>query len=170
MYYIPSDFYLPEYLSGKEYAEFVFSRYEETDRRFFDFLIGLYHLKSSLNKKISDYSYGMKKKLQIATSLALNINYILADEIFNGLDYESFLLTEYLINKFSANRKFILISHNMDYINRNTQANVYLMSNGQMDLIKDINKIEEIVINIGELKNYYEEIDGFLRNYKDINE
>lgn len=170
MYYIPSDFYLPEYLSGKEYSEFVFSRYEEVDLKLFYFLIELYHLSAALTRKISDYSYGMKKKLQIAISLALRVRYILADEVFNGLDYESYLLTEYIIKTFSNDRKFILISHNMDFINRNTEANVYLLNKRKIDLVKDIHKIEEIVINNGELKNSYEKIDRFLRNYKTINQ
>ncbi|WP_216647543.1 ATP-binding cassette domain-containing protein [Bacillus sp. THAF10] len=164
MYYIPSDFYLPEYLSGKEYVDFVFNRYKEADDKFFQFVIELYHLKEALHKKISDYSYGMKKKLQIAVSLSLNVQYIFADEVFNGLDYESYLLTEYLFHKLSGNRKFILITHNMDYITRNPQADVYLLSFGKMELMKDISKIEEIVINNGELKNHYDKIDRFLND------
>ncbi|WP_243292782.1 ATP-binding cassette domain-containing protein [Bacillus sp. FJAT-47783] len=164
MYYIPSDFYLPEYLSGKEYADFVFNRYENADEQFFQFVIELYHLKEAIYKKISGYSYGMKKKLQIAVSLSLRVQYIFADEVFNGLDYESYLLTEYLINRLSGDRKFILITHNMDYINRNPQADVYLLSYGKMQVMKDISKIEEIVINNGELKNYYDKIDRFLND------
>ncbi|MCP3027073.1 ABC transporter ATP-binding protein [Halobacillus sp. A5] len=167
MYYIPSDFYLPEYLSGKEYADFVFSRYTDKDVERFNFVIRLYNLESALHKKISDYSYGMKKKLQIAVSLALGVQYILADEVFNGLDYESYLLTEYLINKFAESRKFILVSHNMDYIKRNPLARVYLLSAGRMERVEDIYQIEEIVINNGELKKYYDEIDRFLHDHKD---
>ncbi len=102
MYYIPSEFYLPEYLSGQEYASFVFSRYKNNDEKAFHFLIDMYQLKPAINKKISDYSYGMKKKLQISIALSLNIQYVIADEVFNGLDYESYLLTDYLINKFST--------------------------------------------------------------------
>ncbi|MEC1661930.1 ATP-binding cassette domain-containing protein [Bacillus halotolerans] len=164
MYYIPSDFYLPEYLSGKEYAEFVFSRYRKPNSDLFEFVINLYNLKSEIHKKISDYSYGMKKKLQIAISLALDVQYIFADEVFNGLDYESYLLTEYLINRFSEDRKFILISHNMDYINRNAQADVFLLSCGNIQLVTDTSKIEEIVINNGELKNHYAKIERFIYN------
>ncbi|WP_176586229.1 ATP-binding cassette domain-containing protein [Priestia megaterium] len=168
MYYIPSDFYLPEYLSGKEFSNFVFSRYSNHNSALFNFIIRLYNLSSSLDKKVSDYSYGMKKKLQIAIALALDVNYVLADEVFNGLDYESYLLTDYLINKFSYGRKFILISHNMDYIHRNPKANVYLLSTGQIELVQDIEKIEEIVTKNGELKHYYEEIDRFLRGNKNF--
>ncbi|MFG6146844.1 ATP-binding cassette domain-containing protein [Halobacillus sp. B23F22_1] len=170
MYYIPSDFYLPEYLSGKEYADFVFSRYRHEDRERFSFVIRLYNLESALHKKISEYSYGMKKKLQIAVSLALDVRYILADEVFNGLDYESYLLTEYLINNFAKSRKFILVSHNMDYIKRNPLARVYLLSAGTMELVEDVHQIEEIVINNGELKNYYDEIDRFLYDHKNSTE
>ncbi|SEH89151.1 ABC-2 type transport system ATP-binding protein [Halobacillus karajensis] len=169
MYYIPSDFYLPEYLSGREYAHFVFSRYENPDHDLFHFIIDLYHLKDRLNQKIGDYSYGMKKKLQIAIALALDVRYILADEVFNGLDYESYLLTEYLIERFATNRKFILISHNMDYISRNKQAKVHLLNKGRIENIEDISMIEEIVINNGELKNYYEQIDRFLHHNQTLN-
>ncbi|HLR74093.1 MAG TPA: ATP-binding cassette domain-containing protein [Virgibacillus sp.] len=170
MYYIPSEFYLPDYLTGHEYARFVFSRYEQSDEKTFDFLIDLYHLTSAIHHKISDYSYGMKKKLQLSIAFSLNAQYILADEVFNGLDYESYLLTDYLFNVFSAHRKFILITHNMDYITRNPQANVYLLHAGSLQLMKDVHKIEEIVINQGELKDAYEKIDRFPFNFKTIAE
>lgn len=162
MYYIPSEFYLPEYLSGYEYARFVFSRYPGSDEATFHFLIELYHLTAVIHHKISDYSYGMKKKLQLSIALALNIQFMLADEVFNGLDYESYLLTDYLIDKFSKSRKFILVTHNMDYIFRNTYANVYLLNAGKLEMVQDIHKIEEEVVNEGDLKHAYEKIDRFL--------
>lgn len=168
MYYIPSEFYLPDYLTGDEYARFVFSRYSGTDEKAFEFFIDLYHLTSALHNKISEYSYGMKKKLQLSIALALDVQFILADEVFNGLDYESYLLTDYLLNIYSHNRKLILVTHNMDYIVRNPSASVYLLNAGRLELMKDVHKIEEIVINQGELKDAYEKIDRFLYHLQDI--
>ncbi|PRR89275.1 ABC transporter ATP-binding protein [Bacillus sp. NMCN6] len=168
MFYIPSDFYLPEYLSGNEYADFIFRRYKDVNKELFEFITEMYHLTSFLDEKISNYSYGMKKKLQIGIALALKIEYVLADEVFNGLDYESYLLTEYLIKKYSALRKFILISHNMDFIMRNEQANIYLLSKGTLSTIKNVGDIEGIVINNGELQKYYEKIDGFISRNKSL--
>ncbi len=170
MYYIPSEFYLPDYLTGYEYARFVFSRYPYADEKTFDFFIELYHLTPAVHQKISDYSYGMKKKLQLSIALSLNVSFILADEVFNGLDYESYLLTDYIINLYSRQVKFILVTHNMDYINRNPRADTYLLDAGSLELVTDVKKIEEIVMNRGDLKDAYEKIDRFVYRFQNIAE
>lgn len=170
MYYIPSEFYLPDYLTGYEYARFVFSRYPHADEKTFDFFIELYHLTPAVHQKISDYSYGMKKKLQLSIALSLNVSFILADEVFNGLDYESYLLTDYIINSYSGQVKFILVTHNMDYINRNPRADTYLLDAGSLELVTDVKKIEEIVMNRGDLKDAYEKIDRFVYRFQNIAE
>lgn len=165
MCYITSDFYLPEYLSGKEYAKFIFGIYKDYNEEVFEKCIDLFDLECHLGKKVSEYSYGMKKKLLLSIGLALNVKYVFADELFNGLDFESFLMTDYLIKIFSKNRKFVLVSHNLDYIKKNSDAKIYLLNAGKMEVIDDFENIETIVIRESELNKKYEDIKRFFSNF-----
>ena len=46
----------------------------------------------------------MKKKIQIVAAALANTDYILGDEIFNGLDFETTLLTLELFENLSRSR------------------------------------------------------------------
>ena len=95
-FYIPSDFYLPEYMTGKEYVDFILSRYPYSNKENVEWLIHLLDFDEAYHKLIETYSYGMKKKIQIIAAIASNTHYIFADEVFNGLDFETVLLLEEL--------------------------------------------------------------------------
>lgn len=131
LFYIPSDSYLPEYMSGREYANFVQHRYDVKNKDIFEEVSKLLDMTTALDKPIESYSFGMKKKLQIALSLSLDIRYLIADEVFSGLDLETVILTQELFSLFSKKHKIILVSHERNIINQFSK-NILLMKKGKL--------------------------------------
>ena len=76
LFYIPSDFYLPEFMTGIEYLHFILSRYVHSNRLLIPDFIDLFGLESAQNQLIESYSFGMKKKIQIIAALLSNAEYI----------------------------------------------------------------------------------------------
>ena len=76
-------------------------------------------------------SFGMKKKVQIIAAVLSNAPYVLGDEVFNGLDFETTLITVKLFQALLDHRSFVLISHNMTIINHFCD-HIFLMSNGKL--------------------------------------
>lgn len=144
IFYIPSDSYLPEYLTGQEYAEFVQSRYSLSDKEVFLVVVELLEMTEALKKPIETYSFGMKKKLQIALALSLRVGYILADEVFSGLDLETIILVQELFALYSRDHKIILVSHERNIINKFSD-DILLMRNGELTAF---------VGNVDELSDY----------------
>lgn len=135
IFYIPSEFYLPNYMTGYEYLDFVLKRYPNSNRKDINSFVKLFDLAKDIDKLIESYSLGMKKKIQIIAASLANTEYILGDEIFNGLDFETTLVTVSLFNKLAANRGLILISHSKLIIDRFSQ-NILLLSDGTISSFK----------------------------------
>ncbi|TAA65569.1 ABC transporter ATP-binding protein [Streptococcus sp. LQJ-218] len=135
IFYIPSDSYLPEYLTGNEYADFVQSRYECSSKTIFSEISRLLDMTEALEKAIESYSFGMKKKLQIALGLSLNVGYLLADEVFSGLDLETVILTQELFGLYAKKHKVLLVSHEQNIINQFSN-DILLMRKGKLTKFK----------------------------------
>lgn len=160
-FYIPSDSYLPEYLTGQEYANFVQSRYPSSDKAIFTTVSSLLEMTEALIKPIETYSFGMKKKLQIALAISLKVNYLLADEVFSGLDLETIILVQELFALYSKDHKIILVSHERNIINKFSE-DILLMRNGELTSFSG---------NVDELSDYiYREgaIDEKLSRIKEL--
>lgn len=132
LFYLPSDFYLPGYMTGKEYAKFILSRYENSDFGYFELVISLFDLELDINKTIETYSFGMKKKLQIAIAVSLNVNTIIADELFSGLDFETVILAQELFIKAANTSKIVVISHDLNTLLK-FNKDIWLMRFGRLE-------------------------------------
>ncbi|MFR9694859.1 ATP-binding cassette domain-containing protein [Bacillus mobilis] len=135
IFYLPSDFYLPDYMTGKEYADFVLSRYNSSAPDQLSFFLNLLDLTSSQNKKLESFSFGMKKKIQIAVAAAANTDYIIADEIFGGLDFETVILVQEIFNILSKKKKLIIVSHDKSTLDR-FPNDIRLMRQGELTSFK----------------------------------
>ena len=160
-FYIPSDFYLPDYMSGKEYIDFILSRYPHSNKKIVDTLTRLLDFEHAYHQLIETYSYGMKKKIQIIAAIASNTQYVFADEVFNGLDFETVLLLEELFQKLSSQRSFILITHEMHLIER-FHCDCYMMKQGKLYHVENnpLKMIEEI-----QNEQSYQEKRGLINEY-----
>lgn len=65
IFYAPSDFYLPEYLTGEEYAYFILNRYPQHSFSLFLELAELLDLTNYLKKPLEAYTFGMKKRFKL---------------------------------------------------------------------------------------------------------
>lgn len=128
-FYLPSDFYLPNYMTGREYAKFVLSRYENSNYIYLDILLKVLDMSDSQDKMLETYSFGMKKKIQIAVAIAANTEYIFADEILGGLDFDTVILVQEIFSLISKNKKIILVSHERNTIDRFSE-DIRLMKQG----------------------------------------
>lgn len=131
VFYVPSDSVLPEYLTGSEYLSFVFKIYQNHDDYRLKLLIKLFDFENALKKLIVEYSYGMKKKLQIIVALSLNTSTLIFDEVHSGLDIEATYFFNSLIRKRANEGCYIIIAtHDVHYANTATDKKYLLCGNG----------------------------------------
>lgn len=166
IFYIPSDFYLPEYMTGIEYINFILKHYKNANHNQINILLEIFDLKEFKDILLEKYSFGMKKKIQIITSLCSGTPYILADEIFSGLDFETVLLLEELLDFQKKYRSFIIVSHNMSTINR-FPNNIYIMSKGL--LIPYRGSSEDIRNIVKQMRQTSEKFDKLQKYMGDFN-
>ncbi|MEG0221036.1 MAG: ATP-binding cassette domain-containing protein [Clostridia bacterium] len=70
-----------------------------------------YDLFESKDKKISEYSQGMRQKIGIIQAIMEDEKYILLDEVFNYLDRDSIALVKQNLNEIKQNKIIIITSH-----------------------------------------------------------
>jgi branched-chain amino acid transport system ATP-binding protein len=64
----------------------------------------------------ADLSYGRKRALELATTLALEPELMLLDEPTQGMGHEDVSRVTQLIKKVSANRTVLMVEHNMKVV------------------------------------------------------
>jgi branched-chain amino acid transport system ATP-binding protein len=64
----------------------------------------------------ADLSYGRKRALELATTLALEPDLMLLDEPTQGMGHEDVSRVTKLIKKLSANRTVLMVEHNMKVV------------------------------------------------------
>lgn len=141
IFYIPSDFYLPEYLTATEYLDLMLHHYPKSDIKQLDTLLAIFDLVEHQNKLLETFSFGMKKKIQLIAAIASNADYILADELFGGLDFDTVLLVQELLKILQEKRSFIIVSHDLNTLLA-FPNNIYIMANGQLKSFRG--KVENI--------------------------
>ena len=99
-------------MTGNEYIQFVLARYPNADLDKVDSFFKLYDLKEAKHQLLESYSFGMKKNVQIIAAVLSNAPYVLGDEFFNGLDFETTLMTVKLFQALLGHRSFIFLMSN----------------------------------------------------------
>lgn len=99
--------------------------------------VGLSH---DLNKKLRDYSQGMKKRFAIAESLISDPKNVLFDETLNGLDPEGVKFVRNLIIELKSRKKAILLSSHILTEIENLADRVAIIHHGK--LIKILTRSE----------------------------
>lgn len=162
VFYLPSDFYLPEYLTGQEYLGFVLERYPKANKKIANELIDILSMKNSQKNTIESYSFGMKKKIQLIAAISSGTDYIFADEAFSGLDFETVILIQDIFEIISKNKGIILVSHDLNTLMK-FNKNIYIMQEGKIVLndLKPIDIVEKIKKE-GKLKEKVENIERYL--------
>ena len=119
---MPEDMALLEYLSGPQFLRFVGRMYGLEDavvdgRR--EELFAKLDLAPAPKALVSDYSYGMKKKLALSAALIHGPRILFLDEPFEGIDaVTSRTIKEILVSLQARGVTIILTSHIMEVVER----------------------------------------------------
>ncbi len=93
-------------------SEKVLSRYDDDARGYVD-QVGL---SDFLHLRAGELSYGRKRALEIATTLALEPQMLLLDEPMAGMGQEDIQRISALIRRIAANRTILMVEHNLKVV------------------------------------------------------
>ena len=111
--FLPDDLYIIPGYTLKDMAKYYQSMYQKFDMKYLEEMAKL--LKLDLNKKLDNFSKGMKRQCALICILATNAEYMFFDETFDGLDpVVRNLIKKILAKKMSdGNTTVIMTSHNL---------------------------------------------------------
>lgn len=151
---------LYEDLTGKENLEFfakIFSISKEKRIERIEYVSNLVNIQNDLNKKVKNYSGGMKRRLSLSISLIQNPKVLILDEPTVGIDPKLRFSIWNELHKLKSNGKSIIITtHVMDEAKRCDKLalirNGKIIAKGTPIELKDkfgVDTIEDIFLKIG---------------------
>jgi multidrug efflux pump subunit AcrB/ABC-type multidrug transport system ATPase subunit len=113
--YLPQDFGLPKNLTGREYLEYyaLLYRIDEKDKIIerVNFLLAEVGLSEQADKKIGDYSGGMRQRVAVARTLLRLPPVIIVDEPTVGLDPKERIRFRNLLSRLAETRIVLFSTH-----------------------------------------------------------
>ena len=142
--YVPSEPITYEVMTGNEYLQFVassYNMYQESFDKNYEFLKNKFMISDSdLNRKIREYSHGMKQKVCLMASLIHNPTIWILDEPTVGLDIIVYQTLMDRLREFATNGKTVFVtSHNIDLVSRICNR-VAIINNGVVAELIDFSK------------------------------
>lgn len=133
--YLPSDDYIPEFLTGREYIMLMSKLYKkDIDEQNLRVISSHLSMNKKLSEMVESYSHGMKKKLQLINALLLNPPLMIIDETLNGIDVEAKEIIKILLNEYTKNGGTIIIcSHDLELM-QEISNRVILLYKGEVYL------------------------------------
>jgi ABC-type multidrug transport system ATPase subunit len=143
--YVPEFPEMYEYLTGKEMLEFVISVRGKGDLQRGMEIAGL---GKNIDRVISEYSQGMRRKIAIAAALVAEPPILVLDEALNGLDPSSVKRMTGLLSELRQEGTAIILStHILDYLEKIATRLLYLVD-GKLEAdcsISDLQRIREML-------------------------
>ncbi|MDU5978313.1 MAG: ABC transporter ATP-binding protein, partial [Finegoldia magna] len=96
-------------MKGKDYLELIKNAYKKSTEDVKN-ICNKFEIEGFVNKRVGEYSLGMKKKLMLAMSFLPGNDYVLLDEPLNGLDPTSVIKTKNLLKEIAKQNVGIIIS------------------------------------------------------------
>lgn len=141
---------LYDYLSGYDHLEFIKTAQKLPKERI-DEVINMMQIKEYVNKKVGDYSLGMKQHLLIAMAMLNKPKLMILDEPLNGLDPTAVIKVRYLLKKLAKEGTTILISsHTLSEIDLLTDKIMFLKDGKIVEEFVDKNKDNKYEIIVEE--------------------
>lgn len=132
---------LYEYLTGLDHLKFICETHKlskDSIRKSVE-LMGIKHF---INKKVGEYSLGMKQQLLFTMTILNDPDFLVLDEPFNGLDPSTIIKVRKIILEFARQGKTILLSsHNLAEIDEMTTHIVFIKDGKFIE--EDISKYQE---------------------------
>ena len=99
-------------------------------------------LTSFANSKAGEISYGRKRALELATTLAVDPEMLLLDEPMAGMGHEDIDRTAELIRRVSANRTILMVEHNLKVV-ANLSDRITVLTRGRVLAEGDYREVSE---------------------------
>lgn len=142
--YSASNEYLPEFLTGAEYLDFLHGLYgERADAARIAELFHRYGMAGRERHLIEDYSHGMRKKVQLIGALLLSRRLTVIDETLNGIDLDAiFAFEEDLRSLADDGRGVLLCSHDFAMLAR-VADRILFLNDGILALDEPTSVVQE---------------------------
>lgn len=129
IYFLPEEFYVPD-ITTRAYVDLFAPFYLRFNRE--ELLKFLQEFELPHDKKLTEFSYGQKKKFLVAFALATNCKLLLLDEPTNGLDIPSKSQFRRLLAASLAEDKTIIISTHQVRDLQNLLDTVVILDDGKI--------------------------------------
>ena len=128
--YAPDDLPLPGALTGREYLLLHDRLRHRDDRERADALCALLGIRDSLDRQITEYSHGMRRKLQFTAAVMHDPLVLVLDEPYRGLDPRAAaFVRRYLEGFVAAGRALLVATHDLARAERDSRW-VWLIDDG----------------------------------------
>lgn len=155
-----------EYLTGKEHLKLFASFYDKVTDYHVDETIKTVGLKKAEDKKIAQYSTGMKQRLDLARALIHQPKLLLLDEPFNGMDIEAKHEFKMLLKTLQSQRPLgIVISSHMVGDLEQLANKVIIIYEGQTLFNGTMAKIHQSGLGLEEF--YLERLSAYKKGLQD---
>lgn len=139
--YLQDNTILFHYLTGYDHLKFISDTHRLPKKRIFE-VADYVGMSDYLNKKVGDYSLGMKQHLLVAIALVNQPKLLIMDEPLTGLDPSSAIrIRKILLDLDQKGTTIILSSHNLAEIDRVTNQILFL-KDGKIIEINRANHLE----------------------------
>lgn len=141
--YVPSEPTLYECMTGQEYVNFIASCYDVSQKDYnsnYTLLVKYFDLsKFDMNKRIANYSHGMKQKIGLIASLIHDPDIWILDEPTVGLDIMTYTqLAKLIVDLKEKGRSIFIASHNIDLVSEISDR-VLILNNTKISKELDLN-------------------------------
>lgn len=140
LFYIPDEMYFISNSTVEGMAKFYKGMYESFDQKLFDKILGVFGLDKKA--RLRSFSKGMKRQAEIAFALAARPQFMLLDEVFDGLDPQKKEICKTLFLEYMAESEcsVIISSHSLSEL-ANLCDHVGLINGKKMSLDCDVDDI-----------------------------
>lgn len=145
--YLPSEIYFLPKITGKEYLTLLIEARNKkpqnlNDQNIFDL---------PLDRYVSSYSTGMKKKLGILSVLLQGNSLYILDEPYNGLDFQSSLFLTDIIHRLRSENKTVILSSHIFGSLAETCDSITLLRNGHFERTAEKDNFSDLKHQISEV-------------------
>lgn len=154
--YIPDHYILFDNLTGREYVNYIADLYNveiSSRRKQINHLLRLFELSNSFDAKIGTYSFGMKQKITIISSLICQPKVWLLDEPLTGLDPDSIVQIKKCIKEHAEKGNAVLFSSHLIDVVEELATRIIILNNGEV--IYDKSKDESLKKYNNDLNKLY---------------
>lgn len=153
----------------KYFAGYYGMKSEEANKKIMDLLEKI-SLKPYLNRKLRNYSQGMKKRFAIAESIVGDPQNVLFDETLNGLDPEGVLFVRNLMFELRKQGKAILLSSHILSEVEDVADRVAIIDHGKLIKVLKRNELKslgKLRVHL-QIENFNDQCKALLSEYGEV--